>query len=259
MPAISIAGVEITRDTEGRYNLASLTKAATAQGIEKDIRPNEWLSLSSTVEMAEILITENPAFEPIVTTAGRYGGTFVDEILAVSYAGWISPRFQLAVNQAFIDLKSGKIGSPSIPTTAEAFAHAFRMLADAERIQAEQTAAIANVVERVEIVEQTTPLKAKPQNAETRSDARRRINRVHGLSEVIVDSVLDHAGYGIRPFAMVKNSHEDAQGSSFGIYWIRDITALFKRFVSECVPHSATMVRHPIISRPFKLAKGGAK
>lgn len=85
------------------------------------------------------------------------------------------------------------------------------------------------------------------------------MNRVHGLSEVIVDTVLDHPGYGIRPFAMVKNSHEDAQGSSYGVYWIRDISALFKRFASECTPHSPTMVRHPIISRPFKLAKGGAK
>jgi len=144
-----------------------------------------------------------------------------------------------------------------IPTTAEAFANAFRLLADTERRQAEQTAAIAHVVERVEIVEQTAPLKAKPQNAETRSEVRRRMNRVHGLSEVIVDTVLDHTGYGIRPFAMVKNSHEDAQGSSYGVYWIRDISALFKRFASECTPHSATMVRHPIISRPFKIAKIG--
>lgn len=147
------------------------------------------------------------------------------------------------------------LAEPRIPTTAEAFASAFKMLAETERFQAEQKAAIANVVERVEIVEQTAPLKAKPQNAEARTDVRRRMNRRYGLSEPIVDSVLDHTGYGIRPFAMVKNGHEDAQGSSYGVYWIRDITALFKRFVSECIEHSATMARHPIISRPFKLNK----
>ncbi len=146
---------------------------------------------------------------------------------------------------------------PSIPTTAEALAQVFRMVADSERREAQQNAFNAEMAERVEIVEQTAPLKAKPQNAETRSEVRRRMNRVHGLSEVIVDTVLDHSGYGIRPFAMVKNSHEDAQGSSYGVYWIRDISALFKRFASECTPHSPTMVRHPIISRPFKIAKIG--
>lgn len=145
--------------------------------------------------------------------------------------------------------------APSIPTTAEALAQVFRMVADSERREARQNAFNEQMAERVEIVEQTAALKAKPQNAETRSEVRTRMNRVHGLSEVIVDTVLDHAGYGIRPFAMVKNSHEDAQGSSYGVYWIRDISALFKRFASECTPHSATMVRHPIISRPFKLTK----
>lgn len=145
----------------------------------------------------------------------------------------------------------------AIPTTAEALAQVFRMVADSERAMAQQAAFNAQMAERVEMVEQTAPLKAKPQNAETRSEVRKRMNRVYGLSEPIVDTVLDHAGYGIRPFAMVKNSHEDAQGSSYGVYWIRDISALFKRFASECTPHSSTMVRHPIISRPFKLSKIG--
>lgn len=117
---ITIAGVEITTDANGRFNINALTKAAKAQGVDKDIRPNEWLSLNSTVEMAEILITENPQVEPIVTTAGRYGGTFVHELLAVSYAGWISPSFQLKVNQAFLDVRSGKVGLPDFSNPAAA-------------------------------------------------------------------------------------------------------------------------------------------
>lgn len=108
---VQIAGVEVNTDGQGRYNLNALAKAAKAQGIEKDIRPNEWLALNSTVEMAEILITEYPAVEPIVSSVGRYGGTFVHELLAVSFAGWISPSFQLKVNQAFLDMKAGKIGN----------------------------------------------------------------------------------------------------------------------------------------------------
>ena len=34
---------------------------------------------------------------------GNERGTYAHELLAVSYAGWISPRFQLQVNQAFLD------------------------------------------------------------------------------------------------------------------------------------------------------------
>lgn len=197
-------------------------------------------------------------FSPSVETSHEGAGARPVEVYLVnerdSYVtvAQLSPEFTARLVDYW---QAHRNTSPRLPTTAEAFAEVFRMAAEAERLQAEQTAAIAHVVERVEIVEQTAPLKAKPQNAETRSEARKRMNRVHGLSEAIVDTVLDHAGYGIRPFAMVKNSHEDAQGSSYGVYWIRDISALFKRFASECTSHSATMVRHPIISRPFKLAK----
>lgn len=145
------------------------------------------------------------------------------------------------------------LSKPQAPTTAEAFAQAFRMLADREAQDAAHAAAIAEVNERVGIIEQTAPLKAKPQNAESISEVRKRMNRAHGLSVAIVNSVLDHKSYGIRPFAMVKNSHEDAQGSAYGVYWIRDISALFKRFSGETTPHSATMFCHPIIGRPFRM------
>lgn len=165
-----------------------------------------------------------------------------------------SPVLRRAVLARMREMEAMLSGT-HIPTTAEAFAHVFRMVADAEREREQQNTFNAQIVERVEMVEQTAPLKAKPQNAETRSEVRKRMNRLHGLSEPIIDTVLDHVGYGIRPFAMVKNSHEEAQGSSYGVYWIRDISALFKKFVSECTPHSATLVRHPIISRPFKLTR----
>lgn len=104
-----IAGVELATDADGRYNLKMLHQAAVESGVTKDIRPNEWMALQSTKEMAEVLITENPAFTPIVSKPGRYGGTFVHELLAISYAGWISPAFQLKVNQVFMDYRTGKL------------------------------------------------------------------------------------------------------------------------------------------------------
>ncbi len=46
---------------------------------------------------------------PIVSKEGRYGGTFAHELLAVEYAGWISPGFRIKVNQTFIDYRNGKL------------------------------------------------------------------------------------------------------------------------------------------------------
>ena len=121
-----IAGVDITTDEEGRYSLKALMQAAIDGGVTKDVRPNEWMALQSTQEMAEILITENPALEPIVSKPGRYGGTFVHELLAISYAGWISPAFQIKVNQTFIDYHTGS-RQPMIP---QDLPEALRLAAD---------------------------------------------------------------------------------------------------------------------------------
>lgn len=48
-------------------------------------------------------------FKAIEARAVRYGGTFAHELLAISYAGWISPAFQLPVNQVFMDYRTGKL------------------------------------------------------------------------------------------------------------------------------------------------------
>ena len=54
-----------------------------------------------------------------VVHGGEESGTYAHELLAVSYAGWISPAFQLRVNQAFIDSRTGTAVLPVAhdPTT----------------------------------------------------------------------------------------------------------------------------------------------
>lgn len=99
--AVAICGVKIRQDDEGRYSLNDLEKAAKADGVNKDIRPNEWLSLQATGEIEGFLITENPGFKPIAAKPGRYGGTYVSRELIYSYAMWISPAFHLHVIRTF--------------------------------------------------------------------------------------------------------------------------------------------------------------
>lgn len=68
MQNLTIANTEIHQDKEGRFSLNDLQKAAISNGITKDIRPNEWLSLQSTKELIEVLITENQGNKPIYSS-----------------------------------------------------------------------------------------------------------------------------------------------------------------------------------------------
>ncbi|WP_277992788.1 phage antirepressor KilAC domain-containing protein [Yersinia enterocolitica] len=45
-------------------------------------------------------------------------GTFAHELLAIEYAGWISPAFRLQVNQTFLDYKTGKLQPATDPMAA---------------------------------------------------------------------------------------------------------------------------------------------
>ncbi|EBV6969649.1 KilA-N domain-containing protein [Salmonella enterica subsp. enterica serovar Gaminara] len=112
-----IAGVEITTDAEGRFNLNALHKAS---GAGEDKSPSQWLRRKSTKELIEELkrnllkdsqnVNLHSGQKPIDTAnGGTAPGTFAHELLAIKYAGWISPSFRLQVNQTFIDFRTGKL------------------------------------------------------------------------------------------------------------------------------------------------------
>ena len=105
-----IAGVTIYTDTEGRFNLNALHHAS---GGNPNNAPAQWLRLKSTEVLKNELIDSRNYADlhslPIVKKEGCQGGTFADKLLAISYAGWISPSFQLKVNQVFADYQSGKL------------------------------------------------------------------------------------------------------------------------------------------------------
>lgn len=133
---VSVGGIEITTDDAGRFNLNALHRAS---GAEKKHGPSYWLALDSTQSLMDELSAQTTGIS-VVTKEGRSGGTFVHELLAVSYAGWISPSFQLKVNQAFLDVKSGMVGLPDFANpvaAARAWADAHEARLVAERTKAE--------------------------------------------------------------------------------------------------------------------------
>ncbi|EDS6429120.1 KilA-N domain-containing protein [Salmonella enterica subsp. enterica] len=103
-----IAGVEITTDAVGRFNLNALHKASGA-GESKE--PNKWLRNKQAQELiAELRVNLSVGQEVIKTVKGGISpGTFAHELLAIEYAGWISPSFRLQVNQTFLDFRTGKL------------------------------------------------------------------------------------------------------------------------------------------------------
>ncbi len=63
-----------------------------ASGLGAHKAPAQWLRTLSAKQLIEELEKETMQ-NCIVSFEGRGGGTFAHELLAVEYAGWISPRF----------------------------------------------------------------------------------------------------------------------------------------------------------------------
>ena len=113
-----IAGVKITTDEIGRFNLNALHQASHL-GANK--APAQWLRTKAATALIGEL-EKQTVQKCIVSLEGRSGGTFAHELVAISYAGWISPAFQLQVNQVFSDFKTGKLPAnmPNFNNPAEA-------------------------------------------------------------------------------------------------------------------------------------------
>jgi len=102
-----IAGVEITTDAEGRFNLNALHKAS---GLGEEKAPAKWLRNKQTQELITEMTDGQICTSPIKSLkGGNVQGTYAHELLAIAYASWISPSFHLQVNQIFLDYRTGKL------------------------------------------------------------------------------------------------------------------------------------------------------
>lgn len=122
-----------------------------------------------------------------------------------------------------------------------------------KKIQVEQGAAIVRIEQRVAEAEQTQLVHERPTNSESIMHIRARINKAYGLSDKIVDEVMRQSPYALKPACMVRHKREEAKGASYAVFWIKDVNAVFRRFVSECEMVTATQANHPLIAGRFKL------
>lgn len=133
--ALIVAGIAIPRDAEGRYDL-NFFHQASEYAKDAGYAPSRWVRLKTSKKLVQALEHQKPEMASAleVKNGGEHPGTYAHELLAVSYAGWISAEFQLKVNQAFIDMRSGKALVPHM-TQAEMLAAQAQLMVDMERRQ----------------------------------------------------------------------------------------------------------------------------
>lgn len=195
------------------------------------------LIVSSTLPAAEAF--ERWVFEevlPSIRKTGSYSAPAADP-----FAGL--PPEQRALIALMVDNASIK---------AEQAVQGQALAAQAE-VQAEQSAALTAVGQRVGDLVDTMLMLARPAGTESIVHVRERINKLHGLPTRIIDEVLRQSPIAPKPAGMVKHSREEARGGSYAVYWIKDVSAVFARFASECTRVTATQVTHPYIDGRFKL------
>lgn len=153
-----VAGVEITTDAQGRFNLNALHRAS---GAGPNKAPGQWLRTQQAQDLISELEAQSPKSgfgddtvqKSIVSSMGRNGGTFAAEELAVSYAGWISPAYQLEVNRTFIAYRKGELSVPAMLTGPQLMAAA---LIEADATMKRQAAQIEAMQEDVAAHERLT-------------------------------------------------------------------------------------------------------
>lgn len=113
MQVITIENIAVRTDAQGRYCLNDLHKAAIANGrATESHRPSEFLSnqgvqaFISALDVSDaenIGKAENPALVKSIKSVkgGKSPGTYAVELVAIRYAAWIDPSFEIRVYRTF--------------------------------------------------------------------------------------------------------------------------------------------------------------
>ena len=109
-----ICGVEITTDAEGRYNLNDLHSAAMANGqATESQRPGEFLKSKQIKQFVQTLTDATKIASVLSIKGGANQGSWGLELVAIRYAAWLSPKFEIEVYQTFRDYRTGNLTSSS--------------------------------------------------------------------------------------------------------------------------------------------------
>ena len=103
---LQIMNTEVTINKNGLYCLNDLHKAAVAAGMADENSHRPSIFKTSQHEFIEACIT---ASETIISVKGGKSGTYASEIIAMKFAGWINPTYEVQLYKAVQALKRGDI------------------------------------------------------------------------------------------------------------------------------------------------------
>ena len=107
--SITLSNTAIRRDAEGRHSLNDLHKAAMAAGKASEVhRPASFLRTAGVQEFVQTLSDAQNCASVVSIKGGKDQGTYADELVALRYAAWINPEFEVAVYRSFRDLKAAE-------------------------------------------------------------------------------------------------------------------------------------------------------
>lgn len=95
-------------------DLVSLNDLCALAGSPKNQSPYEWSRLPTTVQLIENLsenlhTTKSRIYKVSKARADRGGGTWAHKLLAVEYAGYLSPELKLKINDTFLRAEAGDV------------------------------------------------------------------------------------------------------------------------------------------------------
>ena len=101
-PTVIVNGVSVRVDSEGRYNLNDLHAAAVLKGEANDSqRPSLFMRSAQIKRFAQALTEAQKCASVQIIKGGLQQGVWGLELVAIRYAAWLSPQFEIRVYETF--------------------------------------------------------------------------------------------------------------------------------------------------------------
>lgn len=101
-PTVSVNGVSVRVDSEGRYNMNDLHSAAVANGeATENQRPSQFMRSRQVRNFVDTLTRVQKCTAVKTINGGLNHGVWALELVAIRYAAWLSAEFEIRVYQTF--------------------------------------------------------------------------------------------------------------------------------------------------------------
>jgi len=110
-PTVIVNGVSVRVDSEGRYNLNDLHAAAVLKGEATDNqRPSQFMRSKQVRKFVQTLSAVQKCTAVDAVNGGVNHGVWGMELVAIRYAAWLSPEFEIRVYETFREAVLNGIG-----------------------------------------------------------------------------------------------------------------------------------------------------